>query len=77
MVHRGFDPSTAAHSDQTTLYVLCPATIDDRNGKTYSCGFKYLRDLGQKCLEVIDPAITDVLERVNLLDPQLHEPNQF
>lgn len=76
VVHRGFDPSASGHSDQTTLYVLCPVTVEDRNGKAYSCTFKYLRDLAQKCLEAIDPVITDVLERLKLFDPILHEPNR-
>jgi hypothetical protein len=76
VVHRGFDPSAAGHSDQTTLYILCPALIEDRNRKTYSCSFKYLLELAQKCREVIDPAITDVLEGLDLFNPKLHEPNQ-
>ena len=76
VVHRGFDPSAAAHSDQTILHVLCPTTVEDQNGRTYSCSFKYLRELAQKCREVIDPAISDVLEGLNLFDPQLHEPNR-
>ena len=77
VVHRGFDLSAAGHSDQTTVYVLCPATVVNHSGKkTYSCSFTYLFELAQKCREVIDPAITDVLEGLNLFDPQLHEPNR-
>jgi hypothetical protein len=76
VVHRGFDPSAAGHSDQTTLHVLCPATVEDRKGNTYSCSFKYLVELAQKCREVIDPAITNVLEGLDLFNPQLHKPNR-
>ena len=64
------------HSDQTVLYVLCPPTVDDRNGRTYPCSFKYLGELAQKCREVIDPAISDMLEEFNLFDPKLHEANR-
>jgi hypothetical protein len=75
VVHRGLDPSAAGHSDQTVLHLLCPTTVEDRNGRTYSCSFKYLSELAQKCREVVDPAISDVLEGLNLFDPQLHEQN--
>ncbi len=77
MVHRGFNLSAAGHSDQTIVYVLCPTTVEDRNGRTYSCGFKYLGELAQKCREVIDPTISNVLDRLNLFDPQLHAPNRI
>jgi hypothetical protein len=76
VVHRGFDPSAVGYSDGTIVRVLCPVTVEDRDEKKYSCSFKYLFELAQKCREVIDPAITDVLEELNLFDPQLHEPNR-
>jgi hypothetical protein len=76
VVHRGFDPSAAGHSDQTILHILCPAAVEGRNGRTYSCSFKYLGELAQKCREAIDPAISNVLEGLNLFNPQLHEANR-
>ncbi|HEY1794682.1 MAG TPA: hypothetical protein VGG57_01050 [Stellaceae bacterium] len=76
VVHRGLDPSAAGHSDQTTLRVLCPATVEDRKGKPYSCSFKYLVELAQKCREATDPAITNILEGLDLFNPQLHKPNR-
>ncbi len=76
VIHRGFNPVAAGHFDQTTLHVLCPATVEDQGGKAYSCSFRYLRELAQKCREVIDPAIRDVLEGFGLFDPKIHEPNR-
>lgn len=76
VVHRGFDPSAAGHSDGTVVRVLCPAAVEDQNGRTYSCSFRYLDELAQKCREVVDPSVTAVLEGFNLFDPQLHEPDR-
>lgn len=33
IVHRGLDLSAIVHSDQATLYVVCPAKVEDRKGK--------------------------------------------
>lgn len=74
VVHRGFDPCESAHSDQTTLYILCPLAVSDIKGNEYSSSFKYLRELATKCREVIDPAITDVLEELHLFEVILHKP---
>lgn len=76
VVHRGLNPTASGHSDGNILYVLCPAKVKDRNGKAYySCSFKYLLDLAQKCHQVFNLVITDVLKELNLFDPTPNKLN--
>jgi len=73
IVHRGLDPTAAAHADDTTLYVLCPADVQDRQRRNnYITPFKYLVELAIHCDSVVNPAIADVLIQLNLFNATPH-----
>jgi hypothetical protein len=73
VIHRGLDPSAAGHSDGTRISVLCPAAVPDRKGKnSYSCTFKYMLDLAAHCNAIVDPAITEALDKLGFFDPARH-----
>jgi hypothetical protein len=73
IVHRGLDPTVAGHADDTTVYVLCPPKVQDRQRKeSYTCSFKYIVQLAAHCTAVVDPAISATLNRLDLFNPTRH-----
>lgn len=73
IVHRGLDPTTAGHSDCTTLHVLCPPVVQDRQGRrSYTPSLRYLVELADQCDAVVNPAIADVLNQLDLFNPATH-----
>lgn len=73
IIHRGLDPTAAGHADDTTVYVLCPAAVQDRGSKNdYTCTFKYTVELATHCNAVINAAITDALDRLDLFNVAKH-----
>jgi hypothetical protein len=73
IVHRGLDSSAAAHSDNATLYVLCPPTVTDRKReKTYTRPFTYTTQLATHCNAAVNLAIGEMLERLDLFNLAHH-----
>jgi hypothetical protein len=73
IVHRGLDSSAAAHSDNATLYVLCPPTVTDRKRKkTYTRPFTYTIQLASHCNAAANLAIGELLESLDLFNPAHH-----
>jgi hypothetical protein len=70
IVHRGLDPAAAGHADDKILYVLCPATITDRDEKkSYSCTFRYTAQLAERCNRIVNAAIFEFLDSHDYLNP--------
>lgn len=73
IIHRGLDPTAAGHADDTKIYVLCPPDVQDRQGKkSYTAPVEYLVELAAHCNAIVNPAIADVLNHVDLFDSLPH-----
>ncbi len=63
-VHRGLDSAAAGHSNDHHVFALCPATVNDLNGKnTYRCPCKYMVELGELTNLVFNTVIYEELDR--------------
>ncbi|WP_428486342.1 hypothetical protein [Rhodopila sp.] len=46
IIHRGLNPTSAAHGDGTSVFALCPVTIQNRwHKKSHTCTFRYMVEL--------------------------------